>query len=164
MLVAITDAARTQGLTQTPAAVLERLYVAHRDSVVRYLRAVSPTEDDAIETTAVVFERAFAQLGQDPTRELGLPWLLRTARNATIDQSRRRTVRRVAVTQIGSVMPTDPGPSPAISPGSATRPCERFSPGCRISPGTPSSSATVPACPRGRSVRSSGSVKRPRRS
>jgi RNA polymerase sigma-70 factor (ECF subfamily) len=112
MLVVITDAARAQGLTQTPAAALERLYVTHRDTVVRYLRAVSPTEDDAIETSAVVFERAFAQLGRDPTRELGLPWLLRTARNATIDQSRRRMVRRVAVTQIGLVMPTDPGPEP----------------------------------------------------
>ncbi len=114
MLVAITDAARGRGLTQTPSAALERLYVTHRGSVVRYLHAVSPTEEDALETSAVVFERAFAQLGRDPTREIGLPWLLRTARNATIDQSRRRAVRRVAVRQITSIVPTDPGPEPGF--------------------------------------------------
>lgn len=110
MLVTITDAARGRGLTQTPAAAIERLYVAHRDPVVRYLRAISPSDDDALDTAAFVFERAFAVLGRDPGKELGLPWLLRTARNATIDQARRRTVRRVAVTQIGTVLPLDPGP------------------------------------------------------
>jgi RNA polymerase sigma factor (sigma-70 family) len=110
MLATITDAARGHGVTQTPAAALERLYVAHRDAVLRYLRAICSTEDDAIDTAALVFERAFTQLGSDPDRDLSLPWLLRTARNATIDQARRRQVRRVAVGRIATIPPVGPGP------------------------------------------------------
>jgi RNA polymerase sigma-70 factor (ECF subfamily) len=97
-------------VTLTPAASLERLYLAHRDAVVRYLRSISAGEDEAFDTAAVVFERAFAVIGRDPEVEIGLPWLLRTARNAAIDQRRRRKVRQVAVAGLASAAVTEPGP------------------------------------------------------
>lgn len=66
---------------------LEALYLAHRESVFRYLRAMSGDEDRALDLTAITFERAFAELRAG--REPGLGWLLRTARNAAIDADRR---------------------------------------------------------------------------
>lgn len=66
---------------------LEALYLAHRESVFRYLRAMSGDEDRALDLTAMTFERAFAELRAG--REPGLGWLLRTARNAAIDADRR---------------------------------------------------------------------------
>ncbi len=66
---------------------LEALYLAHRESVFRYLRAMSGDEDRALDLTATTFERAFAELRAG--REPGLGWLLRTARNAAIDADRR---------------------------------------------------------------------------
>ena len=75
------------------AAALERLYVAHRDAVVRYLRGIGTTDDEAFDLAAATFERAFRTITREPATELGLPWLLRTARNAAIDQARRRRTR-----------------------------------------------------------------------
>jgi len=101
-------AAREMGVTSTPAASLERLYLAHRDSVVRYLRSISPSEDEAFETAALVFERAFATIAREPDVELGIGWLLRTARNAAVDQGRRRRVRQVAVTGLSATTAHEP--------------------------------------------------------
>lgn len=68
-------------------AALEALYLAHRDAVFRYLRAIAGDDERALDLTATTFERAFAELRAG--REPGLGWLLRTARNATIDADRR---------------------------------------------------------------------------
>jgi RNA polymerase sigma factor (sigma-70 family) len=106
---AMAELTRDLPLTMTPASALERLYLAHRDPVVRYLRAVSPSEDEAFEVAGIVFERALGVLVRDPSAELGLPGLLRTARNASVDQSRRRRVRLVAVAALPS---SAPEPSP----------------------------------------------------
>lgn len=68
------------------------LYRRHRAAVFRFLRARSASDDDAAELTAVSFERAFlAMPSYRPIGQAGpLPWLLRIARNAAIDDSRRR--------------------------------------------------------------------------
>jgi RNA polymerase sigma-70 factor, ECF subfamily len=73
------------------------LYARHRLSVFRYLRARTPTDDDAAELTAVAFERALAAISS--YRPIGggvLAWLLRIARNAAIDAGRRRSVAPLA--------------------------------------------------------------------
>lgn len=112
MLDAISFGAREVPVTLTPAAALERLYVTHRDAVLRYLRAIAPGDEEAVDIAAVVFERAFAVLHRDPATELGLPWLLRTARNAAVDQARRRKVRQVHAASVGARPGMDPGPEP----------------------------------------------------
>lgn len=66
------------------------LYESHRLAVYRYLRTRTATEDDAIELTSITFERALRSI--DRFRPSGggfLAWLLRIARNAAIDASRR---------------------------------------------------------------------------
>ena len=110
MLTASTAVTREKGGTLTPAASLERLYLAHRGSVARYLRSISSSEDEAFDTAGLVFERAFAAICRDPEVELGLAWLLRTARNAAIDQGRRRKVRQVAVAGLVPAAATEPSP------------------------------------------------------
>jgi RNA polymerase sigma-70 factor (ECF subfamily) len=70
------------------------LYGRHRESVFRYLRARCPNDDDALDLTAVTFERALVAIHK--YRPLGAgfaAWLLRIARNAAIDQSRRQRAR-----------------------------------------------------------------------
>jgi RNA polymerase sigma-70 factor (ECF subfamily) len=70
------------------------LYGRHRESVFRYLRARCANDDDALDLTAVTFERALTAIHK--YRPLGAgfsAWLLRIARNAAIDQSRRRRAR-----------------------------------------------------------------------
>ena len=67
------------------------MYEQHRLSVYRYLRAKTSSDDDALELTAVTFERAFANHRRFRRRDGGVhAWLLRIARNAAIDSSRRR--------------------------------------------------------------------------
>lgn len=66
---------------------LEALYLAHREAVFRYLRAMTGDDERALDLTATTFERAFAELRAG--RQPGIGWLLRTARNAAIDADRR---------------------------------------------------------------------------
>ena len=67
------------------------LYVRHRERIFRYLRARCRNEDDALDLTAVTFERAFTAIDRYRTEGGGLlAWLLRIARNAAIDHERRR--------------------------------------------------------------------------
>lgn len=67
------------------------LYVRHRDAVLAYLRARTTADDDALELTAVTFERALMAIGRYRTRGAGFrAWLFRIARNAAVDESRRR--------------------------------------------------------------------------
>jgi RNA polymerase sigma-70 factor (ECF subfamily) len=77
----------TGGIEVTATSELEAVYLAHREPVFRYLRAMTGDEDAAIDLTAVTFERAFAELRRG--NSVGLGWLLRTARNAAIDADRR---------------------------------------------------------------------------
>ena len=68
------------------------LFQRHRDAVYRFLRARGAADDDAAELTAVTFERAFMAVSRYRESSAGGPlsWLLRIARNAAIDESRRR--------------------------------------------------------------------------
>lgn len=73
------------------------IYSRHRDDVFRYLRSRCAEPDDALELTAVTFERALMAIARYTTRGAGLwAWLIRIARNAAIDHERRRSrhVRR----------------------------------------------------------------------
>lgn len=73
------------------AASFGFVYAEHRLSVYRYLRARTQSEEDALDLTAVTFERAFASLGRFRRRDGGVrAWLLRIARNSAIDAHRRR--------------------------------------------------------------------------
>jgi RNA polymerase sigma-70 factor (ECF subfamily) len=66
------------------------LYERHRLAVYRYLRTRTSTEDDAIDLTSITFERALHSIGRfRPLRGGFLAWLLRIARNAAIDWTRR---------------------------------------------------------------------------
>jgi len=72
-------------------AAFASLYVRHRDTVFRYLRARCASDDDALELSAVTFERALTAMPRFRPQGGGvLAWLLRIARNAVIDQERRR--------------------------------------------------------------------------
>lgn len=72
------------------AARLEALYEAHRVPVYRYLRTRTPSDDEAGDLVATTFERAFVAIDRIRPERSALPWLLRIARNAAIDRSRRQ--------------------------------------------------------------------------
>ena len=97
----------TGGIEVTATRELEAVYLAHRESVFRYLRAMTGDEDAAIDLTAVTFERAFAELRRG--HSVGLGWLLRTARNAAIDADRR--ARTAALFRLRSRQ----APAPVVS-------------------------------------------------
>ena len=66
------------------------LYRRHRLSVYRYLRSRTRSDDDAIDLTAVTFERALVAMPRYRPRGGGVvAWLLRIARNAAIDVGRK---------------------------------------------------------------------------
>ncbi len=74
------------------------LYRRHRLAVFRYLRTRTRSADDALELTAVAFERALAAIDRyRPTGGGFLAWLLRIARNAAIDAGRRRWAAPILV-------------------------------------------------------------------
>lgn len=82
---AIAEAARGD-----PSA-FQVLYERHWLFVYRYLRARTATDDDAADLAATTFERALAGVrGYRPGPSGFRAWLLRIARNAAIDASRRR--------------------------------------------------------------------------
>jgi RNA polymerase sigma factor, sigma-70 family len=72
-------------------SAFEQLYTAHRRTLLRFLIAFTSDEDRALEIAALTFERGWSECRRG--RQIGLGWLLRTARNAAIDASRREAVR-----------------------------------------------------------------------
>jgi RNA polymerase sigma-70 factor (ECF subfamily) len=67
-----------------------RAYERYRLGVYRYLRARGATDADALDLTAITFERAFAGRHAFRARGGGLgAWLFRIARNAAVDAHRR---------------------------------------------------------------------------
>jgi RNA polymerase sigma-70 factor (ECF subfamily) len=75
----------------TSTEAFAELYVRHRDPVFRYLRARCRADDDALELTAVTFEKALGAIHRYRPRAGGLrAWLVRIARNAATDAQRRR--------------------------------------------------------------------------
>lgn len=96
MRVSILDAGHDPGVVGTDPDRLvpssfALMYEAHRLSVYRYLRAKTSNEEEALDLTAVTFERAFASHRSFRRRDGGVhAWLLRIARNAAIDAHRRQ--------------------------------------------------------------------------
>jgi RNA polymerase sigma-70 factor (ECF subfamily) len=81
------------GARSNPTA-FATLYGRHRESVFLYLRARCTNDDDALDLTAVTFERALVALPKYRSVGAGFAaWLLRIARNAAIDHGRRQRAR-----------------------------------------------------------------------
>lgn len=97
---------------EAAAAAAESLFRAHREPVFRYLRAITGDDDDALDLTALTFERAFRELGRRRP-EIGLGWLIRTARNAAIDAARHRRSVDEAVRRIEACVSPAPRPDDA---------------------------------------------------
>lgn len=111
--------ARSKGVNQTLTAAaseapadadlaFEELYRSSRDDVYAYVAGLLRDRSTAEEVTAAVFERAFRKRGRfDARRGSGRAWLFGIARNASLDELRRR--RRSADL---SADPADPDSSP----------------------------------------------------
>jgi RNA polymerase sigma-70 factor (ECF subfamily) len=66
------------------------LYVRHREPIFRYLRSRCASEDDALELTAITFEKALRAIHRYRPQPGGFrAWVVRIARNAAIDAHRR---------------------------------------------------------------------------
>jgi RNA polymerase sigma-70 factor (ECF subfamily) len=77
----------------TPQQRLERLYADCRDDVYAYLAAMLGDRGAAEEATALAFERAFRRRRLfNPRRGSERAWLFGIARNAALDELRRRRV------------------------------------------------------------------------
>jgi RNA polymerase sigma-70 factor (ECF subfamily) len=90
-VLALTEERSTSIVQAHAVEPFEALYVRHRTAVFRYARARSSNDDDAADLTALVFERALVAWPRyRPTGGGELAWLFRIARNAAIDDARRR--------------------------------------------------------------------------
>jgi RNA polymerase sigma-70 factor (ECF subfamily) len=71
-------------------AAFEVLYLRHRDQIYRYLRARTPSENDAADLTQHVFVQALERLHQYRSRKGSFAaWLFAVARHAATDFHRR---------------------------------------------------------------------------
>ncbi len=98
----VSKAGRSKGVTQTLVAAaeetprdadiaFERLYRSSRDDVYAYAAGILRDRAAAEEVTATAFERAFRKRARfDATRGEPRAWLFGIARNATLDELRRR--------------------------------------------------------------------------
>src|ERR1700732_5345845 len=76
---------------EAPQLRLERLYRSSRDDVYAYVASVLRDQSAAEDVTALAFERAFRGRGLfDPRRGSERAWLFGIARNAALDELRRR--------------------------------------------------------------------------
>lgn len=97
--------------TRTDVEAFAPLYERHVERVFRYLRARGADEDAAADLTSVTFERALRHIDRYRPGGAGfLPWLLRIARNASIDAGRRR--RDLPLDPDHAASLTDPEHSP----------------------------------------------------
>jgi RNA polymerase sigma-70 factor, ECF subfamily len=112
---------RSEGVNDTLAVALPRsqasealdfdaLYRSARDDVYAYAAGLLRDRAAAEDVTALAFERAFRRRRRfDPRRGSPRAWLFGIARNAALDELRRR--RRVAALAADVV---DPGPGAAV--------------------------------------------------
>ena len=105
MSSAATATAPAEALDE-PRLAFEALYRESRDDLYAYLAGLLRDRSAAEEVTALAFERAWRRRRQlDPERGAARPWLFGIARNAALDEMRRRS--RLAA------MPADPERTPA---------------------------------------------------
>lgn len=89
-IAGVCDEAELARAASSDPAAFAMIYERHSDDVFRYLRSRCLGPDDALELTAVTFERAFVAIERYRPVGAGLrAWLIRIARNAAIDQERR---------------------------------------------------------------------------
>jgi RNA polymerase sigma-70 factor, ECF subfamily len=89
---ALTLTAVASSEAETPQRRLERLYAACRDDVYAYVASVLQDRSLAEEVTAAAFERAFRRRALfNPRRGSERAWLFGIARNAALDELRRRS-------------------------------------------------------------------------
>ena len=93
---------RSRGVSQAVAAlpaaapaesgvVFDQLYRANRDDVYAYAAGLLRDRVAAEDVTATAFERAYRRRGRfDPSRGSARAWLFGIARNAALDELRRR--------------------------------------------------------------------------
>lgn len=97
---------------RTDPNAFELLYRRHHRSVFRFLRARTPSDDEAAELTAVVFERAIAAIGRYRPQGGGvIAWLFTIARNAVVDAERSRRRHRSVIV---------PEPEPQTEPAASS--------------------------------------------
>lgn len=76
---------------ETPQQRLERLYATSRDDLFAYVATLLGDRASAEDVTALAFERAFRRRRLfDPRRGSERAWLFGIARNAALDELRRR--------------------------------------------------------------------------
>ena len=81
----------TRSATQAPRAVFEDLYRSSRDDVYSYVSGLLRDRSAAEEVTSTAFERAYRRWSKfDPERGSPRAWLFGIARNAALDELRRR--------------------------------------------------------------------------
>lgn len=88
--IANLDARAADGRDSATAA-FEGMYGDNRVAVLKFLTVFVGDEDKAVELASMTFERAWMEYRRG--HRIGLGWLLRTARNAAVDSSRREAVR-----------------------------------------------------------------------
>jgi len=102
------------GLAKRAASDTEafaELYVRHGEPVFRYLRARCRDETDALELTAVTFEKALRAIHRYRPQAGGLrAWLVRIARNAAVDEHRRRRPLTDEADMDTNLASSDPSP------------------------------------------------------
>ena len=84
------EAGESTASASDTSITIEALYVAYRVPVYRYLRSRTGSDDEAADLTATTFEHALVAIDRLRGDRPPLPWLLRIARNAAIDNARRR--------------------------------------------------------------------------
>src|SRR5215207_266450 len=83
--------AEAQDTPQAGDLAFERLYRSSRDDVYAYVASLLRDAPAAEEVTAAVFERAYRRRNRfDPERGEPRAWLFGIARNAALDELRRR--------------------------------------------------------------------------
>lgn len=87
-----TDARTGSEATDPARAAFEALYRQSRDDVYGYVAGLLRDRTAAEEVTAQAFERAYRKAGRfDPDRGSRRAWLFGIARNAALDELRRRS-------------------------------------------------------------------------
>jgi RNA polymerase sigma-70 factor, ECF subfamily len=91
LVAAAEDPLRKAGVVQATGVVFEQLYRSCRDDVYAYAASLLRDRATAEDVTATAFERAYRNRSRfDPDRGSARAWLFGIARNAALDELRRR--------------------------------------------------------------------------
>jgi RNA polymerase sigma-70 factor (ECF subfamily) len=112
-------------LSRTDPTTFRVLYERHWRSVYGYLRARTGRDDDAADLAATTFEKALAGIrGYRATGSGFKAWLLRIARNAAIDASRRRRATE-SIETVDAIELADAGPESQLIDAERSRDVRR---------------------------------------